>query len=214
MQGLGLIITISILILSTVVHEWAHGFTAYKLGDPTAKLSGRLTLNPIKHLDFVGSFIVPTVCFIIGGFIFGWARPVPYNPYNLRSRKWGEIAVAAAGPASNLIIALFFGLITRFYLAPTALAGELLPLGISSGKLLGLFESIVLVNIMLAIFNLIPIPPLDGSKIFWNLLPLRFRQWRERAEGYYPIIFFVLVLFLWQFIVPVVGVIFDLIVGR
>ena len=110
-----LIIQIAILLMSVVIHEVSHGAMANYLGDPTAKYAGRLTLNPIKHLDPFGSILIPLFLLIVQSpFLFGWAKPVPYNPYNLRNKKWGSAMVAAAGPGSNLIIALIFGLALRF----------------------------------------------------------------------------------------------------
>ena len=110
------IFIITILIFSVVLHEVSHGYMANYLGDPTARLAGRLTLNPLKHLDMMGSIIIPAILIITGaGFIFGWAKPVPYNPYNLRKGgKWAEALVGGAGPAVNLLIALIFGLLIRF----------------------------------------------------------------------------------------------------
>src|ERR1041384_3295066 len=105
---------IAILIMSVVIHEVSHGYAASMLGDETACYQGRLTLNPIKHLDLVGSFIVPVIAYMTGGFIFGWAKPVPYNPYNLRPGRWSEALVAIAGPISNISLAIIFGLILRF----------------------------------------------------------------------------------------------------
>src|SRR3990172_11913600 len=105
---------IIILIMSVVIHEVSHGYAALALGDPTAKYQGRLTLNPISHLDPIGSFLVPLLGYFVGGFIIGWAKPVPFNPYNLRNQKWGEALVAIAGPLSNIALALFFGLLIRF----------------------------------------------------------------------------------------------------
>src|SRR3989344_7026652 len=107
------ILSITILILSVIIHEVSHGYMADCLGDPTARLQGRLTLNPIKHIDPVGSIIVPLIT-SLAGFTFGWAKPVPYNPYNLRNRRQGEFLIAIAGPLSNLLIALIFGTIIRF----------------------------------------------------------------------------------------------------
>jgi Zn-dependent protease len=151
---------VAILIMSVVIHEVAHGYAALYLGDRTAQYAGRLTLNPIKHLDLIGSVIVPVLGYLAGGVIFGWAKPVPFNPYNLRSQRWGEAIVAAAGPLSNLSLAIIFGLLIRFATfgsqAFYALAGYL-----------------VLVNIVLFVFNLMPIPPLDGSKILFSILPYR-----------------------------------------
>jgi len=146
-----------------MVHEIAHGYVAYVLGDPTAKLAGRLTLNPLKHIDPMGSIIVPLFLSLIpGGIIFGWAKPVPYNPYNLQV-KYGPAYVAAAGPVSNLFLAVIFGLLIRSGLATAYLGPEILPL----------LSTIVVVNIMLALFNLIPVPPLDGATILFSFFSAR-----------------------------------------
>ena len=147
--------------MSVVIHEVSHGYAALALGDPTAKYQGRLTLNPISHLDPIGSFFVPLIGYFAGRFIVGWAKPVPFNPYNLRNQRWGEALVAVAGPISNIALAILFGLTIRF-----------LPEYINiSQSFLNLASSVVLINIILAIFNLIPIPPLDGSKILFAFLP-------------------------------------------
>ena len=111
-----LIFQLAVLVMSVVIHEFAHGWAAFQLGDSTAKNMGRLTLNPVKHLDFWGSFLVPLMLFVFsaGSFVFGWAKPVPYNPYNLRDQKYGSAKVAIAGPLANIIVAVFFGLFLRF----------------------------------------------------------------------------------------------------
>jgi Zn-dependent protease len=146
-----------IIVLSAVFHEYLHGWAANALGDPTAKYAGRLTLNPLKHLDPLGTVIIPLfLLFFVGGFI-GWAKPVPYNPFNLRDQKWGSSKVAIAGPGANFLIALTIGLFIHFF-----------PL---SGILYIALTWIVYINIFLALFNLIPIPPLDGSKILMDLFP-------------------------------------------
>jgi len=152
---------IFILIISVVLHEVAHGYAANWLGDPTARLAGRLTLNPIPHLDPMMSIILPGLLLLTGSpILFGAAKPVPYNPYNLTNQKWGEAIVAAAGPGANIAIAIIFALIVR--------SAEILQL---SQSFVELSIIIIMLNIFLAFFNLVPIPPLDGSKILPRLLP-------------------------------------------
>jgi len=196
------IFAIAVLITSVIIHEVSHGYVAEHLGDPTARLAGRLTLNPLAHLDLVGSFIVPTITFFLGGFIFGWAKPVPYNPYNLRDPRTGGAIIAAAGPFANIIIALIFGLLIRFSTV-LHLPDTFLPIA-------GL---IVLLNIILAFFNLLPIPPLDGSKILFAVLPYRFHYIQEFLERYGLFVIFLLIIFLWRFLLPVVFFLFRLITG-
>lgn len=190
--------------MSVVIHELAHGYSALWLGDSTAKYAGRLTLNPIKHLDPIGSVLVPLLLYILpGNLIFGWAKPVPYNPYNLRNQKWGEAIVAAAGPLTNILIAVIFGLVVRLGAAS----------GIFSTAFIDLASIVVFMNIILAIFNLVPIPPLDGSKILFSVLPYHMQRFRLVLEqfGLILVIFFIFVL--WQFIFPVVLWFFYLITG-
>ncbi len=189
--------------MSVVVHEVSHGYVADILGDGTARFSGRLTLNPLKHLDPIGSFLIPVLSYFSAGFLFGWAKPVPYNPYNLKNQRWGELMVAAAGPLSNFLIAIVFGLIIRF-------SSEL---GINSVAFLSLSASIVFLNIILGVFNLVPIPPLDGSKVLFSILPVKLGYIQENLERYWPIALVVFVLFLWQFIAPVARFLFSFIVG-
>jgi len=197
------IFAIIILIMSVVIHEVSHGYTAELFGDPTARLAGRLTLNPIKHLDPVGSFLVPVVMYFLGGFILGWAKPVPYNPYNLSHKRLGEGLVAAAGALSNFLIAIIFGLLIRF--------AE--PLGIGDEAFFQISQLIVLINVILGVFNLIPIPPLDGSKVLFALLPYHLHHVQEFMERYWPIFIVALLLFFWQFILPLVSFIFTLLTG-
>jgi len=159
-----------VLIFSVMIHEVAHGFVAEKLGDPTARLAGRLTLNPLKHLDPFGSVILPLILSIpllFGGsaFIFGWAKPVPYNPYNLKDPEKGGAVVAAAGPLSNILLAAIFGGLIRLFIG----------FGFGSLTLVALLSVIVSINLLLAIFNLLPIPPIDGSKVITFFLPHRGR---------------------------------------
>lgn len=196
------ILSLVILIFSVIVHEVAHGFMADRLGDPTARLAGRLTLNPIKHIDPVGSIIVPLIT-SLAGFTFGWAKPVPYNPYNIRNKRQGEFLIAAAGPASNLLIALIFGTILRF------VAGS----GSVSLPVLTAFSYIVIINIVLAVFNLIPLPPLDGSKILFSVLPDQYGRARMTMERYAPVFVLIVVFFLWQLLSPVIPWVFRLFTG-
>ena len=178
------LIVIAIIIFSAIIHEVMHGYAADRLGDPTARYAGRLTLNPIPHLDPVGSILLPAMFALTGGhFFFGWAKPVPYNPYNLtKAPYWGEAIVAAAGPASNLALALIFGLVIRSNIFPAANQ---------------LWTYVVLINCSLMLLNLIPIPPLDGSKILSAILPLplrmQYNNWRTKLE-YNPFLGFGLVI--------------------
>jgi len=188
------IFSIAILVFSVIVHEVSHGYAAYLQGDTTAQRAGRLTLNPIPHIDLFGSIILPAFLALTGvPIIIGWAKPVPFNPYNLRNHKWGEAIVAVAGPLSNIALALIFGLGIRFGLFDSFGDGFIY---ISS--------TIVFINLALATFNLIPIPPLDGSKILFSFLPYSAQGMRAFLEknGFVILIFFVL--FLSQFLSPVV----------
>jgi len=186
MFDITLIFIIVILILSVIIHELAHGYVAYSLGDPTAKYAGRLTLNPIKHIDLFGSIILPGILILsslFGGsaIIFGWAKPVPVNPYNFRDQKWGQLKVALAGPLSNMLVALCFGLAMRFIPLPSSLSL--------------MFSIIVQLNIVLAIFNLLPIPPLDGSWVLFQFLPDQFEGVKVFLQQYGMFILLFLLLF-------------------
>ncbi len=172
------IITIAVLIVSIVLHEVAHGYAANWLGDPTARLAGRLTINPVSHIDPMGSIIVPAMLFLTNaGFMFGWAKPVPYNPYNLRNQKWGEAFVAFAGPGANFILALIFAILINFRTT----------LGLDS-SFVDLATYIVFINVFLGCFNLIPVPPLDGSKVIEPFLPrslaMRYRELGDKMSQF------------------------------
>ena len=198
------IFSIIILVMSVVIHEVSHGYAALRLGDQTARLAGRLTLNPIKHLDPVGSVIVPLLT-TLGGFPFGWAKPVPYNPYNLRNQRWGELIVAAAGPVSNIIVAVFFSMIIRFS-------------DVGQSQIISPFfeisATIVWVNLVLAIFNLLPVPPLDGSKILFSVLPYGISQKiRLSLERYGIFIVVIFLIFIWEIVSPLIYWIFSLLAG-
>ncbi len=196
------IFQIAILIMSVVIHEVAHGVVANAYGDPTARLQGRLTLNPLKHLDPIGSIFVPALSFWLGGFIFGWAKPVPYNPYNLRPGRFPEAAVAGAGPLSNLALATLFALFLRVGVADGW-----------SGAFLHITALIVFVNILLAVFNLVPIPPLDGSRLLFALFPDKIYRLRNFFERYGFLLVIVFIFFLWQFVEPLVGAIYQVLTG-
>lgn len=177
-----------VLILSIIAHEVAHGYAANSLGDPTARLAGRLTLNPIPHIDLMGSIVIPALL-IFGGspILFGWAKPVPYNPYNLRNQRWGEALVAVAGSATNILLAIIFGLILRF--------GSTVGL---DATMLSLAAIVAFVNLFLGLFNLIPFPPLDGFTALRSALPwsisdsmLRFEH-HIRGSGALALILFLL----------------------
>ncbi len=158
--GLQIAASIIGLALAIILHEVAHGWAALYLGDPTAKYAGRLSLNPLNHVDIMGTIVVPLLLILSGtGFVFGWAKPVPVNYYNLRHGKWGPLLVALAGPAANFVQMLVFSLLAR----------SVEP----SSSLPYLFVTIALINGVLMLFNLVPVPPLDGSKVLYLFLERR-----------------------------------------
>lgn len=202
---------IVVLIVSIILHEIAHGYMADYLGDPTARLQGRLSLNPLVHIDPLGSVILPALLILSGAHIlFGWAKPVPYNPYNLRDQKWGEAKVALAGPATNLALAVVFSIFIR--LAAT--------IGLSAA-MVDLASYIVYINILLAFFNLIPIPPLDGSKIIQPLLPFSARLSYQRFARSFErwgllgtfLFIFIFINLLWAPFAKLVFTVFSLLTG-
>jgi len=200
------IFSLVVLLFSVIIHELAHGYVAYSLGDPTAKYEGRLTLNPLKHLDPFGSFILPLLLFISGSpFLFGWAKPVPVNPYNFRDKKYGDIKVSFAGPASNLLLAIIFGLILRFI--PDVIIFNNPGIGMALGY-------IVSINIWLAVFNLIPVPPLDGSWILFSLLPAGMEKFKFFLKQYGVVILVLLILFAGSLWFSITNIIFQVITGR
>lgn len=195
--------------MSVVIHEVSHGYVAEYFGDDTARRSGRLTLNPIKHLDLFGSIILPILLYISAGFAFGWAKPVPYNPNNLRNKKWGTIAVASAGVLANFSIAIIFGILIRF--APSFGIPPYNPTMIH--PFYAIVTNIVILNIALGLFNLVPIPPLDGSKILFNLLPKSFFNLIEFFERYSLIFLVIFIFFFSSFLYPLLISIFHIITG-
>jgi len=197
-----MIFALIIILFSAVIHEYMHGWTADRLGDPTAKDAGRLTLNPMAHIDWWGSILMPALIYFAtgGGLIFGYAKPVPFNPYNLRDQKYGVAKVAIAGPLANFLVALSFGLLLRF--SPAIITN------------LALFiATIVQINLVLMIFNLLPIPPLDGSKVIAPFSPYRWQEKLNRLEQYGMLIVLFVVLFGFSLIIPIINSLFKLIVG-
>lgn len=191
-----------VLVFSIVIHEVAHGWMAYRLGDPTAKYQGRLSLNPMAHIDPLGSVLFPIFALILTrgqGPVFGWAKPVPINPYNFRDQKWGQLKAALAGPLSNIVIALISGLLIRFLPLHEIV---LLPLSV-----------ICLTNLSLAIFNLAPVPPLDGSHIVLSFFPAQASKIEAFFQRYGFLILLLFIFFAADFIGPLVTRVFYLIVG-
>jgi Zn-dependent protease len=204
MQGLNSIFYVLVLIMSVVVHEVAHGFAAEAYGDPTARYAGRLTLNPLKHIDPVGSILLPFLMIAMhAGFVIGWAKPVPYSEHNLRDKKRGTLAVASAGILANICLALIFGISIRF-------AGLL---GAAGPAYVSIAQVITVVNLLLALFNLIPIPPLDGSKILFTLLPARAHTVQQKLQRLALPLLLVFVVFVWPLVFPLISYAFLLITG-
>jgi len=195
-----------VLIYSVVIHEIAHGAVANSLGDPTAKFSGRLSLNPLKHLDWFGSFLLPLFLFLAtgGAFVFGYAKPVPVNPFNFRDQKYGQAKVAVAGAAANFALAVIFGLILRFWPAVSN------PVGAS---LYAMAQEVVVINLILAVFNLIPIPPLDGSHILFTFLPRSQEDFKVFLQRYGFIFLLIIVFFLSGIISPIIDFLYRFLVG-
>ncbi len=172
-----LIIRIVALVFSIIIHEVAHGYVAYRLGDPTARNANRLTLNPLPHIDLMGSIILPLFLIIVKSpILLGWAKPVPFNPGYFRDVKKGVMLVGLAGPVSNLLLATIAAMILRIF---------------PFGELLGFFLlQICLINVILAVFNLIPIPPLDGSRVVIGFLPSQMVSGYLSLERYGFLIIF------------------------
>jgi len=189
-----------IIVPSAIIHEYAHGLAADLLGDPTARYAGRLTVNPIPHIDLWGTILMPIILSVLTGgrFLFAYAKPVPYNPYNLKNQKWGPAIVALAGPAANFLLAAAFAVFVR-----------ILP---DSG-FVSILAVIIYANIMLMIFNLVPIPPLDGSKVLYAILPDSARSVRNFLDRYGFVILIFFVFFLFELIAPLIDFIFRLLVG-
>ncbi len=213
-----LIVVAIMLLIGFPVHEFSHALAAYRLGDGTAKLFGRLTLNPIAHFDPIGGILLAVTFIGSGGsFGFGWAKPTPVQPANLAGGRRGEALVAAAGPLSNLVLASLAALPFRYILANPELELQM------PGMVLEILHLFIIINLVLMVFNLIPIPPLDGSKVLFAFLPPRLvYQWRPVLEQY-GFVLVLLVFFLpllpsgsigGRILVPIINAIYFVLVGR
>jgi Zn-dependent protease len=186
-RWLNLLYLLPILLISLTVHELAHGWIAYRLGDPTAKSRGRLTINPLKHLDPLGTAMF-VVTYLLSGFVFGWAKPIPVSPYYFKNRQRGMAVVGAAGPACNFLMAVLFGVILRFtYPLLAADPGRI------DRAIFDILFMFVQINIVLGVFNLIPIPPLDGSRVLGGFLPRGAYQKWVAVDRYGILILLVLI---------------------
>lgn len=189
-----IVVSVLPILIAITFHEVAHGFVANKLGDPTAKFSGRLTLNPIVHIDLVGTILMPVLLFVFtnGQFVFGYAKPVPINPMNFRDPKKDMAVSAAAGPVTNILLAVVSQLILKIILLFGVQSA-----GVGSAVLVPLammFEYSILINIVLAVINLIPIPPLDGGRVLIGFLPHKHAVSYSRIEPYGFIIVIILLM--------------------
>lgn len=188
------VILIPCLIIAIVFHEVAHGWTALALGDPTAKEQRRLSLNPIRHVDPIGTLLVPGALALFGGPIFGWAKPVPVRGDRLRHPRFGMVAVAAAGPATNLVLA-FIGALVFGAVSGTIIASG----GTPPDWLLSAGGMFILINVFLALFNLLPIPPFDGSHIVGGLLPPKWAANWQKLQSMGMLFFIILIAATWAF---------------
>lgn len=187
------------IIMGAIIHEYSHGWAANELGDPTAKDLGRLTLNPIVHIDPIGSILLPLLTLLSpGNFLFAYAKPVPYNPQNLKYATWGPALVGIAGPLSNLVIALLLGLVMRF--VPPSPFTAFLSIGVWA-------------NVILAVFNMVPIPPLDGSKVLFAVLPDRWRSVEYFLERYGIFFFFIFIFYFFRFLSPAMLFVYQVFTG-
>ena len=211
-EAILIIFYIIILLYSLILHEVFHGIVALWLGDPTAKYAGRITANPLKHIDPWMTILVPFFMLLMTNFrfAFGGAKPIPYNPYNLKNQKWGPTLVALAGPLSNIVIALIFAVIARLVSTPLAIKNDIITsivyeadwsgvatavTGSASSIIFAICVIVIFWNVLLAFFNLIPIPPLDGSKLLFAILPIKIETMAILEQFGFVILLFALVIF-------------------
>lgn len=202
------IIAIAVLLFSVIVHEVAHGFVAYKRGDTTARDLGRLTLNPVYHIDIVGSIILPLCLMMVGGPIFGWAKPVPINILRLKNIKRDVLYVSLAGVTANLILAVIAGILM-------VLIRNFAPQLSVFASMYIILQYVIVINVVLLVFNLIPIPPLDGSRVVLFLLPRELAQKYARIERYGFLIILILLAtnILWKIIGPIANLLIKFLSG-
>ncbi len=191
-----IVLSIIPILIAIILHEVAHGFVAYKLGDPTAKMMGRLTLNPISHIDPFGTILMPLLLYVVtnGQFVFGYAKPVPINPMNFKNPKRDMAISAAAGPLTNILLAIISVLFLKHLLVPLSIAVPASVLESVLRPLSLMIQAGFFINVVLATFNMIPIPPLDGGRVLMGLLPYRQAMSLGKLEPFGFIIIMVLII--------------------